>query len=70
MSEFCLSSKRKELLNNILNIEDKSSHIAIRGLFLQIEEQDKEFIRLLKEGLPSHKNFINKLAGEGVCNGK
>ena len=49
-TEFNLSEKRKKLLNKILKIENKSSHIAIRGLFLQIEDQDKEFIRKLKEG--------------------
>jgi len=50
MTEFKLSEKRKELLKSIL-LGSGSRFVknAVKGIFETIDEQDKEFIRKLKE---------------------
>ncbi len=64
MSEFNLSEKRKRLINNVeilkmfKNIkEDNDKIIFILGL---VEEQDKEFIKRLKEEILGKQGILEK----------
>jgi len=75
MSEFNLSAKRKKLLEDTITAFALSD-ITIEDVFDKIQEQDKEFIKRLKEGmfnLFGHETggtmgeidgLIDKLAGD------
>ncbi len=77
MKEFDLSSKRKEIIEVIKDLEaDKLSTILIHKILKLIQIQDKEFIRLLKERFnnigynekycPLLYGEIDKLAGKDL----
>lgn len=67
--EFNLKDKRKELFEEVF---DKEIEKELFIIFNCIEDQDKEFIKRLKEELPYNKkswsgkvhNIIDKLSGE------
>lgn len=71
--EFVLSEKREEMFEAILSLSPKSESNTIVLIKINIEQQDKEFIRRLKEKInheckmckeyPTVIDLINKLAG-------
>ena len=71
MKEFNLSEKRKKLREDLINANWATN--TINAIVDEVEKQDKEFIRLLKEGAEENLNpddaywfiqFIEKRAGE------
>ena len=65
MSEFNLSDKRKELRERLSNFPSIAHHIV--EFLDKVEQQDKEFIKRLKQytnegwNNPDKKNMINKI---------
>lgn len=57
--EFNLSEKRKELLKHTIDALEEDA-INIEDVFIQIEKQDKEFIKKLKGPIKSELIFINE----------